>query len=63
MKISYPLQGENFRLSHPLGAFGIRKGTPHKGVDLYANNGTPWACKKECSPMMPKPTDRSRKAE
>jgi|688.fasta_scaffold255235_3 hypothetical protein len=41
MKISYPLQGENFRLSHPLGAFGIRKGTPHKGVDLYANNGTP----------------------
>jgi len=41
MNISYPLQGESFRLSHSLGAFGIRKGTPHKGVDLYAKNGTP----------------------
>jgi hypothetical protein len=41
MTFSYPLQGQSYRLSHNLGRFGRRKGTPHNGVDLYANSGTP----------------------
>ena len=41
MTFEYPLQGGNFRLSHSLGRFGRRKGTPHNGVDLYASSGTP----------------------
>lgn len=41
MTFEYPLQGSSYRLSHGLGRFGRRKGTPHNGVDLYANSGTP----------------------
>lgn len=41
MTFTYPLQGSSYRLSHNLGRFGRRKGTPHNGVDLFANSGTP----------------------
>jgi hypothetical protein len=41
MTFKYPLQGGSYRLSHGLGRFGRRKGTPHNGVDLFANSGTP----------------------
>ena len=41
MTFTYPLQGGSYRLSHNLGRFGRRKGTPHNGVDLFANSGTP----------------------
>jgi len=41
MTFEYPLQGQSYRLSHSLGRFGRRKGTPHNGVDLYASSGTP----------------------
>ena len=41
MTFTYPLQGSSYRLSHGLGRFGRRKGTPHNGVDLFANSGTP----------------------
>lgn len=41
MTFTYPLQGGSYRLSHGLGRFGRRKGTPHNGVDLFANSGTP----------------------
>lgn len=41
MTFEYPLKGGSYRLSHGLGRFGRRKGTPHNGVDLFANSGTP----------------------